>query len=436
MFATYDEAIAFLFSRTNYEAAPPAYDQVHYDVGRMARLAELLGDPHAGLRAAHVAGTKGKGSVAHMIDSCLRAAGYRTGLYISPHIQDLEERISVDGRPISRDRMKALIEAVKPAFDTLQSEERAPTFFELMTAMAFVEFRSVPVDAAAVEVGMGGRFDSTNVLSPAVTVITTISLDHVAQLGGTLASIAREKAGILKPGVPAVIGDLPAEALDVVTARANEAGAPTLLFGRDVSFDRVGSSRCVLHLAGGDIDDVAVALSGDHQLHNAALGAAACRVLASCGLDGLTDEAIRTGLATTRAPGRFEQLSEGPVVIADGAHNVASAQVLVQTLRDRWPGKGVWFIFGCLEGHDAKGFLRAIAGFSRGIITTPIRSPRTYSAEDLGRLAREAGSRDVVEAGDPEAALAAARKLSDKDEIICATGSFYLVGEIRGLLPG
>jgi len=431
MFATYDDAIRFLFSQTNYENAPPDYDEVHYDVGRMARLVELVGSPHRTLRAAHIAGTKGKGSVAHMIESCLRAAGYSTGLFISPHIEHIEERIAVDGCPITPDRLKWLVETVAPAFETLAGEGRSPTFFELITAMAFVEFHCRAVDAAAVEVGMGGRFDSTNVLSPWVSVITTISLDHVRQLGPTVARIAREKAGILKRAVPAVVGRLPADAFEVVAGRADEVGAPLVVFGRELDFKRTSAAACDLYLPGGDMADVKVGLLGVHQFHNAALAAAACRIMAARGLGKLTDDCIRAGLARVRAPGRLEKLSSKPLVIADGAHNVASARALADALTDNWPGRRVWFVTGSMRDHDAAGVLRTLAPLAEGVVTTPVQSPRSLSSSELAGLAKEARCGEVAEAPDAKTALEIARKCAGIDDIICITGSFYLVGEIR-----
>jgi dihydrofolate synthase/folylpolyglutamate synthase len=392
----YLETIAYLYSLTDYEKRRiERYTPETLDLVRVERLLAALGNPDAQFPALHIAGTKGKGSTAALSESCLRAAGYRTGFYISPHLHTFRERIQVAGHKITREEVVALVEEIRPL------TERIPgvTTFELITAIGFLYFARSGVDVAVVEVGLGGRLDATNVLTPKVSVITSLSLDHTYLLGNTLAEIAYEKAGIIKPGIPAVSAPQRAEAIKVLEAASRERGAPLIEVGRDWDYepgpaDLDGQSFTIRRIADGGsaLDgEYWIPLLGRHQLENSANAIAALDVLREQGFR-VPVEAVREGLRSVRWPGRMEILSRAPLVVVDSAHNPYSAKILRQALEEWFPNQRWVLVFGAFVDKDAAGMLKALLPISEYVIVTRSDHPRAAAPVELADVVASAGS--------------------------------------------
>jgi dihydrofolate synthase/folylpolyglutamate synthase len=449
----YATALEFLLGRVNYERTSHIpYQSDGFKLDRMRRLLAAVDDPHLELKAIHIAGTKGKGSTAAMIAEVLTAAGYKTGLYTSPHLDRIEERIAIGGAICPDVRLVALAARLQEALGRIDLPEGGPTFFEITTALAFLHFAESRVDAAVLEVGLGGRLDSTNVCRPEVTVITSISFDHMRQLGNTLAAIAGEKAGIIKPGVPVISGVVRDEPRQVIVERAREAHAPLYQRGVDFGFTRRLSSSAAgeaidyweskkdgLETRPTEFRDLGLAMPGEHQAANAACAVAAVLRLNERGWE-VSEDAIRAGLAIARCPARIELLSGQPAVVLDVAHNPASIAALLDVLDERLPGRRKVLIFASSKDKDYAAMLRLVLPrFDAVVLTQYIENPRAMEAEQLAEVAREmtASARRpaVIEvAATPAEALACARHLAGPEDAICITGSFFLAAELRPLL--
>ncbi len=433
---TYEEALAFWFGRINYEVRAPKPGDLKLD--RMRALLELLGNPHRRLRLVHVAGSKGKGSTSAMLAAILQRAGYRTGLFTSPHLSRVEERFQVDGRPISQAELTANLTEIR---DALGRRGEPPTFFEIATALGFLHFARRRVDVAVIEVGLGGRFDSTNVCRPLVSAITSISYDHTQQLGTRLDQIAMEKAGIVKPHVPCVSAATPSEARQMIEAICRERGAPLQELGRDFSFayvpgqispDAQHDRRARVRVATRrrQWPWLELGLLGEHQAANAAVTLACVEHLQAAGLQ-IPLAAIASGLAEVSWPARLEVLGRRPMVVLDCAHNVASAERLRDTLNDSFPPCRRLLIFAGSSDKDLAGMLGVLGpSFSHIYLTRFSISPRGVPPEQL------AGFSSVPHTlcPTPKAAWAAARAAAGTDDLICITGSVFLAGELRSLL--
>jgi len=449
----YPTALDFLLTRINYErtVAVP-YHTGAFKLDRMRRLLALLGDPHLGLTAVHIAGTKGKGSTAAMLAAVLQASGLRTGLYTSPHLQDIEERIAIDGRPCSREDFASLTAALEEAVDKLPlfgaaRELGGPTFFEVTTAMAFLHYARQKVDCAVLEVGLGGRLDSTNVCQPSVTIITSISFDHMRQLGSTLAAIAGEKAGIIKPGVPVISGVVTDEPREVIRQVAREQGAP--LLERGIDFDFVASpvgadgQRLDYRAPGYELSRVELGMLGQPQASNAAVAISAARQLVEQGWT-IDEGALRSGLATAKVPARIELVGERPAVILDVAHNVASIEALVGVLAERFRPRRRVLIFASSKDKDTAGMLRLLVPrFDEVVLTRYVENPRAVEIEQLQQLTAavlttpcsNGDTRPTIHATErPSDAWQIAQGLAGPDDLICITGSFFLAAELRPLV--
>lgn len=363
----------------------------------MEALLECLGNPHRSLRFLHIAGTNGKGSVAAMCQSVLTTAGYRTGLYTSPHLVTFCERIQIDGQLIPEADVARILEQIKLHFPTTP---RQPTLFEIVTAIALQYFREQRTDVVVWEVGLGGRLDATNVVTPLVSVITNIGFDHTQYLGDTLAKIAAEKAGIIKPGIP-VVTAAEGESLDVIRRVAAERNAPlTVVTG--------GVNR--------------TPLIGPHQAINCAVAEAALR---ATGLK-ITDEQMRSGLARTCWPGRFDIISRNPLIILDGAHNPHGAAALAAAVRAQFPGHKLTLILGVLRDKDYPTVCRTLAPLATRILCVPVANNRTAIAEEIARACQPSLAEPCHDIAD---ALA---KASGEDVLIA--GSLFLIGEALALL--
>jgi dihydrofolate synthase/folylpolyglutamate synthase len=457
--ASYDAALEYLYGRINYERLPSGPPRgLGLSLDRMRDLLDRLGNPQDALPIIHIAGTKGKGSTAAMIASVLTAAGHRTGLYTSPHLDHLTERIRIDGVDCSQQELVALLDAVRPAVASLDEAaqrhgQRGPTFFEITTALALFHFAARKVDAAVVEVGLGGRLDSTNVCRPQLTVITTISHDHTRQLGNTLAEIATEKAGIIKPNVPFVCGVTQAEPSAVIKQIAEDRGAPALFLGEHFSFEyHAPVAVDLLERAGGLIDfrsdfaegqseltGLRLGMLGRHQAINASVALAALLRLAVDGWE-IPDVAIRQGLAEAECSARIEVVSRQPTVVLDTAHNVASIKALLAVLEESISARRRILIFAATRDKDVTGMLEHLLPSCESIILTQyIDNPRAVPPAELQRMIEPMLSStnhfpDITVCDTPEAAWQRCQSIVTPEHLVCVTGSFFLAAEMRSLV--
>ncbi len=450
-------ALAFLLGRIDYERALTIpYDRGEFRLDRMRQFLARLNNPQEKLKIVHVAGTKGKGSTSAMLAAALTACGYRTGLYTSPHLDKLEERIRIDGVPCSGDEFAALVERVKPVVESLDEEfarvqppELGPTYFEVITAMALLHFVERQTDVAVLEVGLGGRLDSTNVCRPLVSVITSISYDHTKQLGDTLAAIAREKAGIIKPVVSVVSGVMDAEPRDEIAAIAQQCGSRLVQAGRDFNFVYYppqamdcDSPASELPRATFDFIDstgnatetmqaVKLGLLGGHQAANAAVALATLNELRAQGWQ-LPEVAVRRGLAELSWPARVEIVSRRPLVVVDAAHNTASVRSLVETLEESFHAPRRLLVFATTQDKDVAGMLRLLLPkFDTVVLTRYLNNPRAVSVADLKSLVAQQIDMPCYECADPAEAWRKVRELAQPADLVCITGSFFLAAEMR-----
>jgi dihydrofolate synthase/folylpolyglutamate synthase len=424
----------------------PGHSGFHLE--RMALLLGRFGDPHLAVPAVHVAGTKGKGSVSAMIASVLAAGGRRTGLYTSPHLHTVRERIQVNGVPVTESQFAGLVERSWPVVtDVGAGTYGGVSTFEMMTLMAFLHFRDSGAEAQVVEVGLGGRLDSTNLITPLVSVITPISLDHTATLGNTVEKIAAEKAGIIKPGVPVVVSPQPPgsdKALGVIRETALAHNARVIEVGEEATWSSVSSGRqgqrFRVRTARGD-HSLSMPLLGPHQVENAATALVALDQLEAHGLRP-SPNALASGLASVVWPCRVEYLpfggsGAGRVVVADGAHNEDSIDRLLESVPELRRG-GVVLVFGALSGHSASGMLQRLASLSPRVVVVSSRHPRAVRSSDLADLVRERGlavigSYETVADGMRHALKEAepGQEAEPRGKVVLATGSISVAAEAR-----
>lgn len=461
-----ESALAFLFDRIDYERTRTIpYRARGFKLDRMQRLVALLGHPELKYPTIHVAGTKGKGSTATMIAAALTAAGIRTGLYTSPHLERVEERFVVDGHQCREAELVALLSDLHAVVRQLDAEAAEtpelsePTYFEITTAAALLHFQRQNVDCAVLEVGLGGRLDSTNICRPAVSVVTTISLDHTRQLGKTPAEIAAEKAGIIKAGIPVVTGVRQDDAFEVIQSIAHENDCPLLAAGLDFDFTyhnaRDDSSRSApAEPLGSDSFDyseliegvprqlkhVRIGMLGRHQAANASVALATLGLLQRQGWS-IDEPAIRSGLEQARCPARFELVGRQPVIILDAAHNPASMLALNEAIEDHFPGTPRLLIFATSIDKDARQmFQYLLPHFEHAVFTRYLNNPRARDPVELETLATELADRydwsqpNTDVAPSPRAAWQRIASLTTPSHLICVTGSFFLAAEIRQYL--
>ncbi len=439
MGSTYAEAIGYLESFIDYErTGPDGRSPRFFNLERMIVLLRALGDPGAALRAVHIGGTNGKGSVAAMVASVAGAAGLKVGLYTSPHLVDCRERIRLDGEMIREEEFARLAGALPGAVRELEARpELGPvSFFELYTALAFLCFSSCGVDLAVVEVGLGGRLDATNVIKPSVVAITPIGLDHTAELGCTLGAIAGEKAGIIKEGVPVVMGIQPPAAEQVIRRRAGELGAPVIAVSDrpDRGPVAVGAVRESLEGTRFDIEgrrgsyrDLRVPLLGRHQSANAATAVAVVECLQDQGWD-LGPDDIRTGLGRVAWPGRLQLIRGEPDILVDGGHNPGAVRALGGLLRRLAGGRRVVMVFGANRDKDLAAVGKEIAALAPELVLTRSRNERSA---DPGELEQRigAGAAAARAAATVPGAVRLALEIARPRDLVCVAGSFYVAGE-------
>ena len=453
---TYQDALDYIYSFTDYEKKNSyLYGPEHFDLARVEQLLAWLDNPHRRFKSIHIAGTKGKGSVAAMSESILRAAGYRTGLYTSPHLHTFRERIQVDGRLIPKETVASLTERLQP----LVSQIEGITTFEIMTALGFLHFAEQGVELAVLEVGMGGRLDATNVVNPLVAIITSLSYDHTLALGETLPLIAREKAGIIKDQALVISAPQAPEAMAVIKEVCREKNAELTAIGRDWTWEAGEASlEGQWFQVPGFRPQVPgwslwIPLLGRHQIINATVVVAAIEKMRQRGVN-ISETSIREGLRRVRWPGRLEILGARPFVVVDCAHNADSAEKLKVALEELFAYHRLILIFGASADKDIEGMIREFFPLAQQIIVTQARHPRAADAgalqekalatgrEDFGetsaRLRRAQSSRSVeplsraVMVSDSVAgALSLALEKAGPQDLICATGSVFVVAEVR-----
>jgi dihydrofolate synthase/folylpolyglutamate synthase len=429
----YSQAEEYLNSFVNYEQIPGiSYAQPGYSLRHVEELLNRMGNPQLAARTIHIAGTKGKGSVAVMIAQVLSDSGYKTGLYTSPHLHTLRERISVDGSLISEAEFAAAMAEIKPFIESMKQDSAFMqlTYFEALTALAFAYFKKRQLEFQVLEVGLGGRLDATNVARPVVCIITPISLDHTQILGNSLEEIAREKAGIIKSGCWVVLSPQPEEAASVITDICREEEAKVVQVGKDVTWHKIGGD---LHHQSLAIEgrrnnyQVSIPLLGDFQLENAAAAIAALEILTSEGFS-ISDADIAQGLARVKWPGRFQILQQHPTVLVDGAHNVTSMRGLVSNIKAYFSYKRIFLVFGTSCDKDIPGIVNELVPLSPQVIVTRTAHSR---AAPLSTLVAEFTKRGI----EPETretvseAISRSLSLADRTDVICVTGSLFVVAE-------
>jgi dihydrofolate synthase / folylpolyglutamate synthase len=437
-FKTYDDAIKYLFNRTNYEQEKHLrYNIDTFNLKRMEHLLSLVGNPQTKVDTVHIAGTKGKGSTATMLANMLQANGYKVGLYTSPHVVDLHERIMVNCEMISKTAMLGLLNRIYKAVETV-SKTSAPTFFEIMTAIAFMHFADSKADVAVIETGLGGRLDSTNVIKPKVVGITNLSFDHQKQLGSTIEEIAKEKAGIFKAGVPIVTVQQEPNAMRVLRAQATAVKAPISVTGVDIDFshrfetssEHGPHNRVCLTTPTSKFEHLRVPLLGIHQAVNCGLALAMLDKLKSCGFEIDNDKAVE-GLAKVKMAGRMEMICEDPRILIDGAHNAASIRALMHAIGQSIPYDSMIVIFGCNEDKDVNGMLQELQFGADKVIFTRSNSLKAMSPDELAEKYIAISGKMCQTAPALGEALRLAKSAVGKEDLVCITGSFYLIGQAK-----
>jgi dihydrofolate synthase / folylpolyglutamate synthase len=441
----YQDALDYIFDYVNYEKQVRyPYDAVTFNLSRMEEVLERLGRPHDRFRCVHIAGTKGKGSTSVMVESVLRSAGYRTGIYTSPHLHTFRERIRLGNGLMTKSDLVTLLDRCKPAIEAVPEI----TAFEVMTALAFQYFAENGVEWAVLEVGLGGRLDATNVVHPAVCAITSLSYDHVELLGHTLSLIAFEKAGIIKPGVPVVSAPQEPEAMAVIRRVCADTGAHLVVLGEAWRWAKDGAdlSGQTLTVTGPEgvptYADLCIPLLGRHQLDNATTAVAILEQLRNQGV-AISEQALRAGLATAHWPGRFELLNRQPALVVDSAHNENSARKLRAALAEwfpRPPRRQLALIFGASSDKDIAGMLESFLGpeIATGyppadkVIVSKSGHPRSADPAQLADLVRRVNPTCPISVhASLDSALIEALAWAEPDDLICITGSIFVVAQAR-----
>jgi dihydrofolate synthase/folylpolyglutamate synthase len=432
----YDSAVRYLLS-LGRELAAPTQAAAKFDLENISVLSERLGRPDRAYPAAHIAGTNGKGSTAAFLESILRHAGFRTGLNTSPHLEKINERIRVNGAEIPDSDFSQTLTRIQSLIEELLASGKLrahPTYFECVTAMAFQYFAKTRVEFGVFEVGLGGRLDATNILTPVVSVITRIDFDHENFLGHSLREIAAEKAGILKKGVPAVVAAQPPEAREVILARAEELGCPVieapLAYRVDEQTIENGCVRArVTEIASGWSVKLAPQLAGRFQLQNAMNAVAAARTLCARGYR-ISARAIEQGIAAAVWPGRLEKVQSRPDIYVDGAHNPGAARELSAFWEENFAGRKIFLLYGALRDKAVDEIAGVLFPHAVEVVFTEPRTPRAISASQLSEIAAHHASRSSVIA-DAEQALDYLLSKAAPQDAVFVTGSLYLVGQLR-----
>lgn len=432
---TYPEALRYLDSFINYEKKDGYDYRESFKLERMAKICSLLGDPQEDINSIHIAGTKGKGSTCAMVHSILRSAGFRVGLYTSPHLISFTERIKINDTFISENDVARFLEKVKDIIEKMRGER--PSFFEVYTALAYLYFKEKKTDFVVYEVGMGGRLDATNVITPLVTAITPISYEHMDKLGRSLRAIAAEKAGIIKNNTVCVVAPQKREALEAIERIAKKKNARLIKVGKDISFKELASNNELETFTISGLADeyprLKMRLLGSHQVMNAAT---AIGIVESLGLSGITvtAEAIRKGIASAEWPGRLEIVGRKPYVILDGAQNRASAQALAEAIKKIFRYKKLILVLGVSKDKDIKGILAELLPISDSIILTKAKIvDRAMDPDKIKKLIKSR-TKDVILTSSVREAMKKAKAEAGPKDLILITGSLFVVGEARKII--
>jgi dihydrofolate synthase/folylpolyglutamate synthase len=436
---TYNQALEYLESFINYEKLAAPYDPRKWKLERMHRLLSKVGNPHMNLNSIHIAGTKGKGSTAAMIDSILREAGYKVGLYTSPHLISFRERIRINGEMISEDQVCELVNQLKPYIEDVkkQSDDIGHlSFFDVYTTLGFLYFVQEKVDFAVLEVGMGGRLDATNVVTPLVSVITQISYDHMISLGYTLDAIAGEKAGIIKDNGYVITSPQEPEAMKVIKDTCAEKNARLFEVGKHINFQKSedSESRNLFNIDGicGKYHNLYIPLLGDHQLINAATAVGALEILQFHNVI-IPTEAVKTGLDKVKWQARVQVIRKSPIIILDVAHNAASAKALKESIVNNFDYDKLILVIGGSIHKDIKGMGQHLCPITDNLILTKVDNPRAIEPEDM-KTELAGICNNIITTPNTASALEKAISLADAKDLICITGSVYLAGEIMQIL--
>lgn len=439
---TFDDALAFLSARTDVERLRPArVAPGTFRLDRMEALVEALGRPDHEFKSIHVAGSKGKGSVCEMTAAALSGCGYTVGLYTSPHLVDLRERIRIGGECVSPADFADAVGTVARALPAVEKKHGPATYFEILTAAAFVHFARQAVDFAVIEVGLGGRLDSTNVICPEVTAITSIQLEHTQLLGDTLAKIAAEKAGIFKKDVQALTVPQKPEVIEAFQEAAKAVGCPLSVLGDDLEFSQRFEAnpelgphhRVCLFTPRSTFEHIASPLKGDHQAVNCGLALAIVDALRQRG-HALPDRGIAEGLSTACSEGRLEIIHQTPRLMIDGAHTPDSIQALLRSVSTHYKFDNLIVVFGCSSDKDASGMMgKLVGGADKVILTRATDSSRAVEPRDLLRKFVELTSKPAQIAPTVKDAINLAAKAAQRGDLIIVTGSFLVAGEAKRL---
>jgi len=430
----YQATLDYILSFADLERWPGFAYASRFDLRRMEELVRQFGQPHLKARTIHIAGSKGKGSTAAMIASALHVAGHKTGLYTSPHLHTLRERISIDGQPLSEQELAALVTELKPEIEVVNRNGAYGELstFEILTALAFSHFQRSGVEFQVLETGLGGRLDATNVVKPEFCVITSISLDHTAILGDSIAQIAKEKAGIIKPGTVVVSSPQRAEAAEVIRETCLEKGVELIMVGEEVTWQKTNANLCAQSLTvrgKGACYELTIPLLGDYQLENAATAVACLQTLA------IPEKDIVSGLAQVHWPGRLEILSHGPLLVVDSAHNADSARRLCQALGQLFHFERSTLIIGTSMDKDISGMVAELAPVFDTVIATRSEHPRAAEPSTLAEEFMRYGVQALVTENVADALTEALKRAQPKD-LVCAAGSLFLAAEVREWAKG
>jgi len=428
----YQQAIDYINGYTDYEKIGMPHDPAFYDLRRVDELLSTLGDPPKRAASVHITGTNGKGSSAMMVAYALAASGYRTGLYTSPHLHSWRERIRLDGELISEAELARLVTELKPYVEAVN--ERASygqlTTFEFLTSMAFAYFGQKKVDFQVLEVGMGGKFDATSVITPVVAIITTVGLDHTDVLGDTVAEIAAEKCGIIKPGITVVVSPQPPEAAEVIRQSCAERGAKLRTVGKDITWRNIShdldGQRLEVKGRKGNYE-LFIPLLGEHQMVNAATAVAALEVLIEKGFD-VPSTSIAEGFSRVEWPGRFQLLNRRPLLLVDGAHNIDAARGLRRSIENYLDFERAILVMGASGDKNIAAVIAELAPIFDEVIVTRSRHPRAMAPALLAAEFSRHGKKARI-AEDVPAALSQALSRAGENDLICLAGSLFIAGE-------
>jgi len=420
---THHETVAYLYGLERFGMV--------FGLENITRLLQVLGDPHLDLQVIHVGGTNGKGSVSAMMASMLQEEGYRVGLYTSPHLVSFTERIQIDGAEITWEEVVKLTDLLRRRVD----EEHIPhcfTFFDFTTAIAMYYFFIHEVDIAILEVGLGGRLDSTNVVHPLITAITNVSRDHLQILGEGIEDITREKAGIAKHGIPLISGTTQPEVIEILRQECIQKEAPLRLIGRDFWGERIAPGTFTFRGRAWRLTDLRLGMAGSFQITNATVALGAMEALQEAGY-GVGEESLYKGLAKVRWPGRLELLPTVPRILLDGAHNPAAAGVLKGCLEEEFDYRRLYMVMGIMQDKEVAVILAELAPLADMLIASSPRNPRATSAQRIAEIAQNY-CKEVVVIQDVGAGVEYVREKAQEDDLIVVTGSLYTVGEARDFL--